>query len=178
MLLLMLVPLAIVLLPLLWRTLGASNAAHAPDMVHQALTPERIYILGCSLFALATLMSTFVAFDPTVWGLLLSVAIIGPLVSYAQHVGELRRILKPREPHTNAPEEEPSRERELLADTYAWRAHLQENPRHEPLAVPQRTVSCSAARALALSGNNATTFRTNVESAENHSTSVETSVNT
>lgn len=177
MLLLMLVPPAIVLLPLLWRTLGASNAAHAPDMVHQALTPERIYILGCSLFALATLMSTLVAFDPTVWGLLLSVAIIGPLVSYAQHVGELRRILKPREPHTNAPEEEPSRERELLADTYAWRAHLQEI---HAMSLWQRLRGQFPAlpRELALSGNNATTFRTNVESAENHSTSVETSVNT
>lgn len=125
-LLLMLVPLAIILLPLLWRTLGASNAAHAPNVVHQALTPERIYILGCSLFALATLMSTLVTFDPTIWGLLLSVAIIGPLVSYAQHIGELRRILKPKEPRTGATGDEPSAETELLSENRGLRAHIQE----------------------------------------------------
>lgn len=171
-LLLLLVPLGILLLPSLWRTLSASNAGHAPEVVHQALTPERIYILGCSLFALTTLMSPVVAFDPTIWGLLLSVAVIGPLVSYAQHVGELRSILKPRE-HDTA-EERWSQDPQRQEEDQAWRAHLQDVHRMN-LRKRVRGKFPPLPRELTPRDSGGTTFRTNVE---DPSATVGPSVNT
>lgn len=58
--------------------------------LHRATTPERTLIFSCAAFVALILFARIVPFDSTFWGLVVTVLIITPWLSYAQHVGELR----------------------------------------------------------------------------------------
>lgn len=88
-----------VLTVMLWSSLclrwwPARKADLAPEVVHEALTPERSLIFSFCLVAVGANLNFAVAFNDAVLGILASAVVLGPLVTYAKHAGQLHILLE------------------------------------------------------------------------------------
>lgn len=86
-------PLLVLAVLLIRRCVNALDRDLDQRLLYEATTPERMFVLSCVLLTAALLLSSVMQFDVTVWGVLISVVAVGPWVSYAHHVGQLRVLL-------------------------------------------------------------------------------------
>lgn len=94
-LLVFLAALTVMLVISLWlRCLPARQADLPPEVVHEALTPERSLIFSFCLVTAVANLNFAVAFNDAVLGILASAVVLGPLVTYAKHAGQLRILLE------------------------------------------------------------------------------------
>lgn len=94
-LLVFLAALTVMLVSSLWlRWLPARQADLPTEVVHEALTPERSLIFSFCLVTAVANLNFAVAFNDAVLGILASAVVLGPLVTYAKHAGQLRILLE------------------------------------------------------------------------------------
>lgn len=94
-LLVFLAVLTVMLLMSLWsRWEPARKQDLSLEVVHEAMTPERSLALAFFLLAVVSYLNFAAAFNETLLNILASVVVLGPLVTYAKHAGQLHIALQ------------------------------------------------------------------------------------
>lgn len=94
-LLIFLAALTVKLLMSLWFRWWPAREVDLPlKVVHEAMTPERSLALAFCLLAVVSYLNFGAAFNETILNILASVVLLGPMVTYASHVGQLHIALQ------------------------------------------------------------------------------------